>query len=81
MRRITSYNVCYTKLLRALAPYVEDVLEQSYQHLGALFDLFPGEKIRVEIFPTTDTFYPASSLAARDIEVSGAIGICSYNFV
>jgi tetratricopeptide (TPR) repeat protein len=63
----------------ALVPYVEDVLEQSYQRLGALFNLFPSEKIRVEIFPTTDTFYPASSLAARDIEVSGAIGICKFN--
>jgi tetratricopeptide (TPR) repeat protein len=63
----------------ALVPYVEDVLEQSYQRLGTLFDLFPSEKIRVEIFPTTDTFYPASSLSARDIEVSGAIGICKFN--
>ena len=63
----------------ALVPYVAEVLEQSYQRLGALFDLFPSEKIRVEIFPTTDTFYPASSLAARDIEVSGAIGICKFN--
>jgi tetratricopeptide (TPR) repeat protein len=63
----------------ALVPYVEEVLEQSYQRLGHIFGLFPSEKIRVEIFPTTGTFYPASSLAARDIEVSGAIGICKFN--
>ena len=63
----------------ALMPYVADVLERSYQRLGGTFQFFPAEKIRVEIFPTTSTFYPASSLSARDIEVSGAIGICKFN--
>ncbi len=63
----------------ALAPYVADVLEHSYQRLGTIFGLFPQHKVRVEIFPTPDTFYPASSLSARDIEVSGAIGICKFN--
>ncbi len=63
----------------ALVPYIRDVLEQSYQRLGTLFGLFPKEKILVEVFPTTGTFYPASSLSARDIEVSGAIGICKFN--
>ena len=63
----------------ALIPYVAEVLEQSYQRLGQIFGLMPAEKIRVEIFPTPDTFYPASSLSARDIEVSGAIGICKFN--
>ncbi len=63
----------------ALAPYVEEVLEQSYQRLGAIFGFTPTEKMRVEIFPTTAAFYPASSLSARDIEVSGAIGICKFN--
>jgi tetratricopeptide (TPR) repeat protein len=63
----------------ALVPYVGEVLERSYQRLGELFGLLPSSKIRVEIFPTTDTFYPASSLSARDIEVSGAIGICKFD--
>lgn len=63
----------------ALVPYVGDVLEQSYQRLGTLLQWSPSEKIRVEIFPSTATFYPASSLSARDIEVSGAIGICKFN--
>lgn len=63
----------------ALVPYVEDVLERSYQRLGEIFGWLPSDKIRVEIFPTPDTFYPASSLSARDIEVSGAIGICKFN--
>ena len=63
----------------ALMPYVADVLESSYQRLGGFFQFFPNEKIRVEIFPTPSTFYPASSLSARDIEVSGAIGICKFN--
>ena len=56
----------------ALMPYVADVLERSYQSLGGYFQFFPNEKIRVEIFPTASAFYPASSLSARDIEVSGA---------
>jgi tetratricopeptide (TPR) repeat protein len=63
----------------ALAPYITDVLEQSYQRLGDVFGFTPPEKMRVEIFPTTATFYPASSLSTRDIEVSGAIGICKFN--
>ena len=63
----------------ALAPYVAEVLEQSYQRLGEMFRFTPTEKMRVEIFPTTATFYPASSLSTRDIEVSGAIGICKFN--
>ncbi|MEE8304272.1 MAG: tetratricopeptide repeat protein [Candidatus Tectomicrobia bacterium] len=63
----------------ALVPYIGEVLERSYQRLGDTFGLFPSDKIRVEIFPTTHTFYPASSLSARDIEVSGAIGICKFN--
>ncbi len=63
----------------ALVPYLSAVLEQSYQRLGDIFSFTPTEKIRVEIFPTTATFYPASSLSARDIEVSGAIGICKFN--
>src|SRR5262249_16449629 len=63
----------------ALGPYLSALLEQSYQRLGAIFSFTPSEKIRVEIFPTTATFYPASSLSARDIEVSGAIGICKFN--
>jgi len=63
----------------ALMPYVGDMLEQSYARLGAVFGFTPAEKIRVEIFPTTATFYPASSLSTRDIEVSGAIGICKFN--
>ena len=63
----------------ALMPYVADVLERSYQSLGGYFQFFPNEKIRVEIFPTASAFYPASSLSARDIEVSGAIGICKFN--
>jgi hypothetical protein len=51
--------------------YVAEVLEQSYQRLGEIFRFTPTEKMRVEIFPTTATFYPASSLSTRDIEVSG----------
>ncbi len=63
----------------ALVPYISHVLEQSYQRLGKHFGLFPKEKVLVEVFPTTGAFYPASSLSARDIEVSGAIGICKFN--
>jgi tetratricopeptide (TPR) repeat protein len=63
----------------ALVPYVGEVLERSYQRLGDVFRLRPTEKVRVEIFPTPATFYPATSLSARDIEVSGAIGICKFN--
>ena len=37
------------------------------------------EKVRVEIFPDTRAFFYASTLSARDIEVSGAVGVTQFN--
>jgi tetratricopeptide (TPR) repeat protein len=62
-----------------LAPYALQALEKSYQVFAEQFQFAPLERIRVEIFPDAESFYYASSLSRRDIEVSGAIGICKFN--
>ncbi len=43
------------------------------------YGFHPREKIRVEIFPDTKAFYYASTLSARDIEVTGAVGLAQFN--
>lgn len=62
-----------------LVPYALEALEKAYQIFGEQFHFTPQERIRVEIFPDAESFYYASSLSRRDIEVSGAIGICKFN--
>ncbi|RMF86415.1 MAG: tetratricopeptide repeat protein [Nitrospinota bacterium] len=62
-----------------LIPYALEALEQAYQVFGKQFGFTPRERVRVEIFPDPERFYHASSLSRRDIEVSGAIGICKFN--
>ncbi|HWU38314.1 MAG TPA: tetratricopeptide repeat protein, partial [Candidatus Acidoferrum sp.] len=39
----------------------------------------PKEKIRVEVLPDARAFYYASTLSARDIEVTGAVGLTQFN--
>ncbi|MBI4641199.1 MAG: tetratricopeptide repeat protein [Candidatus Tectomicrobia bacterium] len=62
-----------------LADYALNTMEKAYEVMGHDFNFFPQEKIRIEIFPDSQSFYYASSLSKRDIEVSGAIGICKFN--
>ncbi len=54
-------------------------LERGREKLGEIFGFYPGERVRVEMIPDADTFQKVSSLSIRDIEVSGAIGICKFN--
>ena len=62
-----------------LADYIIDALERTYQRMAQKYDFKPGEKIRIEIFPDTKAFYYASTLSARDIEVTGAVGLAQFN--
>jgi tetratricopeptide (TPR) repeat protein len=55
------------------------VLEKSYAAVGADLKCFPKPPIIVEIYPDADSFCTASTLAKKDVERSGAIGICHFN--
>jgi len=62
-----------------LAHYITDALERTYQTMAERYGFQPKEKIRVELFPDAKAFYLASTLSARDIEVTGAVGLTKFN--
>lgn len=62
-----------------LAPVALETLEKSYQAIGAELGFYPKEKVRVEIAPDATAFNAISTLSLRDIEETGAVGICKFN--
>lgn len=62
-----------------LASYALEILEKSYENIGAELGYRPKEKVRVEIAPDAVTFNAISTLSLRDIEQTGAVGICKFN--
>jgi tetratricopeptide (TPR) repeat protein len=62
-----------------LAPYALDALEKSYAAVGRELGYYPKEKVRVEIAPDASSFNAISTLSLRDIEETGAVGICKFN--
>ena len=62
-----------------LASYALETLEKSYQAIGAELGYYPKEKVRVEIAPDAVAFNNISTLSQRDIEETGAVGICKFN--
>jgi tetratricopeptide (TPR) repeat protein len=62
-----------------LAPYALDALEKSYAAVGKELAYYPKEKVRVEIAPEPSSFNAISTLSLRDIEETGAVGICKFN--
>ncbi|HWP56434.1 MAG TPA: tetratricopeptide repeat protein [Candidatus Acidoferrales bacterium] len=62
-----------------LAPLALDALEKSYHALGEVFGYRPESKVRVEIAPDAQSFNAISTLSLRDIEETGAVGICKFN--
>jgi tetratricopeptide (TPR) repeat protein len=62
-----------------LASYALDTLEKSYTAIGAELGYFPQQKVRVEIAPDASSFNAISTLSLRDIEETGAVGICKFN--
>ena len=62
-----------------LASYTLETLEKSYAAIGAEFGYYPKEKVRVEIAPDAGAFNAISTLSLRDIEQTGAVGICKFN--
>jgi tetratricopeptide (TPR) repeat protein len=62
-----------------LAPLALEALEKSYEAIGAELGYYPKEKVRVEIAPDATSFNAISTLSLRDIEETGAVGICKFN--
>jgi tetratricopeptide (TPR) repeat protein len=62
-----------------LKDYLIDTLEKTYETMARQYGFAPKEKVRVEVFPDTKAFYYASTLSARDIEVTGAVGLTQFN--
>jgi tetratricopeptide (TPR) repeat protein len=62
-----------------LVPHALDALEKSYHAIGAELGYFPKEKVRVEVAPDATSFNAISTLSLRDIEETGAVGICKFN--
>ena len=62
-----------------LVPHALDALEKSYAAIGAELGYYPKEKVRVEIAPDAASFNAISTLSLRDIEETGAVGICKFN--
>jgi tetratricopeptide (TPR) repeat protein len=65
-----------------LARPLVDALEKMHAVLTAEWGFEPPVgKVRVELFPDARTFYPITGLSRRDIEASGAVGLCIFNKV
>jgi tetratricopeptide (TPR) repeat protein len=62
-----------------LLPHIVDALEKTYQAIGQELGYFPSAKVRVEIAPDAAAFNAISTLSLRDIEETGAVGICKFN--
>jgi tetratricopeptide (TPR) repeat protein len=62
-----------------LAPYALETLEKSYEAVGAELGYYPKEKVRIEVAPDASMFNAISTLSLRDIEETGAVGICKFN--
>ena len=62
-----------------LAGYITETLEETYRIMAQNYGFNPDEKVRVEIFPDARSFYLASTLSVRDIEVTGAVGLTKFN--
>jgi tetratricopeptide (TPR) repeat protein len=62
-----------------LAAYALETLEKAYHAIGAELGYQPKEKVRVEIAPDAGSFNAISTLSLRDIEETGAVGICKFN--
>ena len=62
-----------------LVPHALDALEKTYAAIGAELGYFPKDKVRVEVAPDATSFNAISTLSLRDIEETGAVGICKFN--
>jgi len=63
-----------------LKDYALEALEKIYQGAGKEFGVEQLQyQILVEIYPSEEDFLLASTLTKKEVETSGAIGICKFN--
>ncbi len=56
-------------------------LEQAHQEVGRALGYWPRSKVRVEIGSDVQSFGAITTFTLRDIEQTGAIGLCKFNKV
>ncbi|MEW5693460.1 MAG: tetratricopeptide repeat protein [Candidatus Hydrogenedentota bacterium] len=61
------------------AHFILNGLEKAYNLYSKIFDFRLNNKLAVEVYSEIQSFNRASSLSKRQIEISGAIGICRFN--
>ena len=83
MSRITSYNVCYTKLLHDASERHPPELQQPVELLGVVDAVVPLVDVRahghVLVRHVPQVFGPG--LVENPAELDGLVGAGSYNFV
>ncbi len=62
-----------------LIHYLREALERTYRAMAGHYGFRPEVRVRVELFPSTKSFYYGSTLSIRDIEVTGAVGLAKFN--
>jgi len=62
-----------------LSGYLLMALEKAYVNVGRDLGFYPDFKIMVEIYPDTQSFQTASTLTVKQMETSGAVGICKFS--
>ncbi|GAB4263835.1 MAG: hypothetical protein Kow0092_15020 [Deferrisomatales bacterium] len=56
-----------------------EALEAAREALAAELGFEPEGRVRVEIYPTVESFTAVSTLTRREVETSGTIGLCKFN--
>ena len=56
-------------------------LEQAYEEVGRALGHRPRSRVRIEIAPDVQSFTAITTFSLRDIEETGAIGLCKFNKV
>lgn len=73
------FNIMVSKKDSILVDYIKEYMEGIYERIGEELEYFPEGKMRIEIYPGPEEFGLASGLSTKEMEVSGAIGICKFN--
>jgi tetratricopeptide (TPR) repeat protein len=80
-RRESAHFVLFLEDRRdwVLAEPALETLEKSYRAAGEWLGHYPQEKVRVEVIPRMERLEGVTGLTRREIENSGAVGICRFN--
>ncbi len=64
-----------------LAEPALEALERAHREVGRALGYRPRSKVRIEIAPDVQSFTAITTFTLRDIEETGAIGLCKFNKV